>query len=73
MSQNSREHQETEETSREEIAAFSIQPGGVGYIALVEPVECACGRMVYFVVNRLGKSRCIECDSKFRVTLSAKE
>ena len=28
------------------------------------PVRCACGTMHYFVINRNGKTRCVECDYK---------
>jgi len=32
-------------------------------VILKEPRQCECGRMVYFVVNRKGKTRCVECDA----------
>lgn len=38
--------------------------GIVGFGVLWPPVACACGRMVSFVVNRNGKTRCVECDEK---------
>ena len=35
-------------------------------IVLKEPRKCACGRMVMFVINRDGKTRCVECDYQYR-------
>lgn len=35
---------------------------GVGRAAVWPPVECGCGRMAAFVVNRDGKTRCLDCD-----------
>lgn len=34
-------------------------------IALIEPHACACHRMTLIVVNRDGKTRCVDCDAKY--------
>jgi len=40
---------------------------GNGFFAVVsEPRECACNRMTFFFINRDGKTRCIECDDKYK-------
>lgn len=36
---------------------------GAARIILPEPVRCGCGRMVTMVVNREGRSRCVDCDA----------
>lgn len=38
--------------------------GRVANICVVEPVQCGCGRMVCFLVNREGTTRCLDCDEK---------
>jgi hypothetical protein len=38
--------------------------GDHALIALADPRQCACGRMVCFLINRDGKTRCIECDKE---------
>lgn len=43
---------------------FSVRDGCVVAI-LVSPRQCECGRMVAIGVNRDGKTRCTECDSKY--------
>ena len=37
-------------------------------VVISTPVECACGRMATVIVNRDGKSRCVECDSAYQTT-----
>jgi hypothetical protein len=32
---------------------------------LFEPHPCGCGKRVYFVVNRDGRSRCVDCDAEY--------
>lgn len=34
-------------------------------VALTEPRACACHRMTFIVVNRDGKTRCVDCDTKY--------
>jgi hypothetical protein len=41
-------------------------PDGSALIILAEAIKCDCGRMALFVVNRMGKTRCLECDEKFK-------
>ncbi len=37
-----------------------------GLFAFIQKsVQCACGRLVYFVVNRDGKTRCVACDLEY--------
>ena len=35
-------------------------------IAVWPPRECGCGRMAAALINRSGKTRCIDCDLKSR-------
>jgi hypothetical protein len=42
--------------------AFSCGADGITRGLLNEPRSCGCGRMTFFIVNRGGKSRCIDCD-----------
>lgn len=35
-------------------------------LAVWPPVQCRCGRMTAFWINRDGRSRCIECDAEYR-------
>ena len=39
--------------------------GVCGVVFVREPVPCECGRMVSALVNRDGKTRCVECDSTY--------
>ena len=32
---------------------------------------CGCGRRMYFSINRHGKSRCLECDSRYQDDIRA--
>lgn len=43
---------------------FTVGADGVFRGVLARPRRCGCGRMVYFVINRDGKTRCIECDGQ---------
>lgn len=45
--------------------AFSGGPDGVVRGLLKEPRKCGCGRMTFFIVNRGGKSRCVDCDAEY--------
>lgn len=47
-------------------ALFSFGYDGATRIILFEPRECGCGHEAYFVINRDGSSRCIECDSQYQ-------
>lgn len=49
---------------------FSLGEDGVFRALLNKPRRCRCGRMAYFVVNRDGKSRCMECDREYLEALS---
>jgi hypothetical protein len=52
-------------TESRHIAAIApIDNEGASAIALVEAVKCVCGRMAYFVVNRGGSTKCLDCDHK---------
>lgn len=44
---------------------FSMGRDGILRAVLSAPRRCGCGRMTYFVVNRDGKSRCVECDFRY--------
>jgi hypothetical protein len=46
------------------VAPAPPQDSGAAYIALTSPAKCGCGRMAYFVVNRDGKTLCLDCDGK---------
>lgn len=42
----------------------SVGNDGAARILLAAPVRCpGCGRMVMLVVNRGGRTRCVECDA----------
>ena len=45
---------------------FSVDTEGIMRMCLNSPRECSCHRMVMFVINRDGKTRCIECDRKYQ-------
>ncbi len=32
---------------------------------LFEPRNCPCGKVTFFVVNRDGRSRCVDCDAEY--------
>lgn len=49
---------------------FTIGQDGILRGVLARPRRCGCGRMVYFVINRDGKTRCIECDVLYCEALS---
>lgn len=51
---------------------YAFTEDGAAIVALPEPIQCTCGKMVMIVVNRLGKTRCVECDFKFKESLEAK-
>lgn len=34
-------------------------------IALTEARACGCHRMTFLVINRDGKTRCIDCDTRY--------
>lgn len=44
---------------------WSFDKGALRVI-LGEPVQCTCGAMVTFLVNRSGKTRCVECDELYQ-------
>lgn len=46
-------------------ALIVAHDGRVARIVLSTPIACACGRMVMMVINRDGKTRCIECDEVY--------
>jgi hypothetical protein len=48
------------------IALLGVGRDGTVAIALAHAVSCACERMVMLVVNRDGKTRCVDCDAKYR-------
>jgi hypothetical protein len=43
----------------------AVEKGDHVKIAVADPRQCSCGRMVCFLVNRDGKTRCLECDEKY--------
>jgi hypothetical protein len=43
---------------------------GILRAVLSAPRRCGCNRMTYFVINRDGKSRCIECDRLYLEALA---
>lgn len=43
---------------------FKTCSDGAVRMILGEPRQCRCGRMVAFLVNRNGKTLCIDCDRK---------
>lgn len=44
---------------------IGISRDGTASIVLAEPIACpSCNRSVMFLVNRLGCTRCVECDGK---------
>jgi hypothetical protein len=45
---------------------FRLIDGGTMLGALAKPIKCGCGRMAMFVVNRMGRTRCVECDHQFQ-------
>lgn len=45
---------------------FRVTDGGTIHCALTRAVQCGCGRMAMFVINRMGKTRCVDCDAKFQ-------
>jgi hypothetical protein len=45
---------------------FSCDREGIMRGILFEPRACGCGRMTYFVVNRDGKTRCVDCDAEYQ-------
>jgi hypothetical protein len=49
----------------DKIALLGISAEGAVAIALAEAAECACGKMVMLVVNRDGKTRCVDCDASY--------
>lgn len=49
------------------ILMLGVAEGGAAGIVLTQPAECACGRMTFFVVNRNGATRCLDCDELERL------
>lgn len=49
-----------------------LLPDGSLGVILTEPMQCACGRMAMLVVNRYGKTRCLECDEKAKAERDGK-
>lgn len=47
--------------------AFSVGEDGIVRGLLLKPRPCPCGRMTYFVINRDGASRCVECDLHYQL------
>lgn len=48
-------------------ALIRVIDGGTMLIALRQPHECRfCHRMASFMVNRLGATRCVDCDHEFQ-------
>jgi len=45
--------------------AIALLEGGTTLITLESPLKCGCGQMAVTLVNRLGKTRCIDCDRAF--------
>ena len=45
---------------------FFMGPSDTFSAILNEPRECVCGCMAAFVVNRDGKTRCVNCDVKYQ-------
>ena len=43
---------------------FGHQQGRI-LIVLAHPLPCTCDRMTAFMVNRDGRTRCVECDEKY--------
>ena len=43
---------------------------GVTRAALGFPVICMCGHEAFMVINREGRTRCVECDEKYLVEVS---
>jgi hypothetical protein len=41
---------------------------GIAVCFLARPRKCECSRMVMLAINRDGKSRCVECDERYRNT-----
>lgn len=50
---------------------FSLSSDGAMRGVLAHAVACDCGRMAQFVVNRLGKTRCVDCDQQLVERLKA--
>ncbi len=45
---------------------FRLIEGGTLICVLKKAVECGCGRMAMMVINRMGQTRCTECDHEFQ-------
>lgn len=43
-------------------------PDGGALIMMWPPVPCGCGRAASMLVNRDGKTRCVDCDTKYLST-----
>lgn len=43
-----------------------LQADGSVLFAIWPAKECACGKMAAFLVNRHGKTRCLDCDIAYR-------
>lgn len=54
-------------------AVIGFNESGAGVIWLRQPTTCSCGKMCFLVVNRMGKSRCIDCDTIFEEELKKKQ
>jgi hypothetical protein len=52
---------------------YNIVDGGTTYAMLAKPFVCGCQRMAYFIINRLGSTRCVECDAEFKKKIEAGE
>lgn len=46
-------------------ALIAVDRDGAVRVLLAQPRECGCGRMAALVVNRDGKTRCVECDESY--------
>lgn len=52
---------------------FFTGPASTFSAILEKPIVCACGRMTVFVVNRDGKTRCLDCDVKYQDSLRGED
>lgn len=48
------------------VALLNVGDHGVAHMMMKEPVACGCGTMHYALINRDGKTRCVECDFDYQ-------
>lgn len=56
----------------DKMICVTLADGG-SLILVAEPKACGCGRVAALMVNRDGRTRCVECDHDYKVNKEGAE